>query len=478
MRQWTIPVRIWAILCLTTLAGAASGGFLFYRLESIVASYERLFTRDVHDQDLSRQVQVAFKKQVQEWKDLLLRGHDPAMLTKYSAAFENESKKVTQLVAQLRQNVDSDSARALVDQFAKAHQDMSVTYGKAQQVFVASQSAAQADKMVKGQDRAPTDLIDKIVETLVAQTAERRAAITNSLWRFGAAVGVGFLLLGVVALIVIRSVNEELRVNIAELSRSSQTVAQTALEISSSAELLAQGASEQAASLQETSASSTQTAAMIHRNSEGATTSAKLMAEVESRVTGANRALSKMLEAMENVKGSSAKIAKIIKVIDEIAFQTNILALNAAVEAARAGEAGQGFAVVADEVRSLAQRSARAAKDTESLIQESIEVSNSGHAMVSEVAEAILTVNERAATVRQLVDAVSGGSQEQSRGMEAISSSLHQMDQVTQQSAAAAQESAAAGQELKCQAVRLDDIVRRMSAMLGDTSRETEVGAG
>jgi methyl-accepting chemotaxis protein/methyl-accepting chemotaxis protein-1 (serine sensor receptor) len=462
------------MIALSVFVGVSSGGFLFYRLESIVASYERLFTHDVHDQDLARQMQVTFKKQVQEWKDMLLRGRDPAMLAKYSAAFEKESGNVRQLGALLKQSIDSDRARVMADQFTQAHEAMSVTYRRAQQAFAASKGTAQAraDAMVKGQDRAPTDLIDKLVATLVAQTDGRRAAITNSLWKFGCATGLAFLVLVALSIKVVRGINKDLRRDLAGLSHSAEKVARTALQISAARQTLAQGASEQAASLEETSASSSQTAAMIQRNAEGAAHSAKLMAQVESRVMGANQALAAMLEAMENVKLSSGKIAKIIKVIDQIAFQTNILALNAAVEAARAGEAGAGFAVVADEVRNLAQRSAQAAKDTESLIQESIAVSSGGHAKVSEIAEAIRSITESASTVRTLVDEVSLGSQEQSRGMEIISTSLQQIEQVTQTSTAAAEESAAAGEELKAQAVALNEVVDRMSTMLGAVDRK------
>ena len=139
---------------------------------------------------------------------------------------------------------------------------------------------------------------------------------------------------------------------------------------------------------------------------------------------------------MGDIKASSDKVAKIIKVIDEIAFQTNILALNAAVEAARAGEAGMGFAVVADEVRNLAQRCAQAAKDTAALIEESIVKSNDGKTKVDQVAVAIRAITEESAKVKTLVDEVSLGSQEQTRGIEQVAKALTQMEQVTQQSAA------------------------------------------
>ena len=179
---------------------------------------------------------------------------------------------------------------------------------------------------------------------------------------------------------------------------------------------------------------------------------------------------------MVAIKESSDKVSKIIKTIDEIAFQTNILALNAAVEAARAGEAGMGFAVVADEVRSLAQRSAQAARDTATLIEESIHAANQGHQRVTQVSGAIEAITTSAGRVKQLVDAVSVASREQAQGIDQVTQAITQMEKVTQNTAATAEESAAASEELSAQAESSMGVVARLAVLVGSQA-ETESGA-
>jgi methyl-accepting chemotaxis protein/methyl-accepting chemotaxis protein-1 (serine sensor receptor) len=169
---------------------------------------------------------------------------------------------------------------------------------------------------------------------------------------------------------------------------------------------------------------------------------------------------------MEGINDSSTRISQIIKVIDGIAFQTNILALNAAVEAARAGETGMGFAVVADEVRSLAQRSAQAARDTGALIEESIERSAGGRAKVDHVVAAIGTITAESARFKTLIDEITHGAAEQSRGIDQISKSISQMEQVTQSNAAGAEESAAAAEQLNAQAEAMRAIVEQIRVMV------------
>ena len=214
---------------------------------------------------------------------------------------------------------------------------------------------------------------------------------------------------------------------------------------------------------------------MTRKNAENSRVAADSMVEASHRIGEANRNLEQMVVSMNEINASSDKISKIIKVIDEIAFQTNILALNAAVEAARAGEAGMGFAVVADEVRNLAQRCAQAAKDTAGLIEESITKSNDGKTKLDQVAAAVRSITDSAAKVKTLVDEVKLGSEEQARGIEQVSKAIAQMEKVTQTTAANAEESASASQELSAQSDTLRTIVARLNSMVGGGAKSLEL---
>jgi Tfp pilus assembly PilM family ATPase len=300
--------------------------------------------------------------------------------------------------------------------------------------------------------RSKLDGVDAVVKAGMEQTA---------LWLLPLSICIG---LGVYVLI--SKISRQLGTLIQSISESSTQVSSAVTQISSSSQSLAQGASEQSASLEETSAASEQITSMVHKNAESSRSAAEEMDRVNRRVTDSNAALGEMAASMNGIKESGGKIAKIIKVIDEIAFQTNILALNAAVEAARAGEAGAGFAVVADEVRRLAQRSAQAARDTAPLIEDSIAKSNEGSSKLEQFAVVIRDITESAAKVKLLVDEVNLSSREQSHGIDQVLQAIQQMSQVTQSNAASSQQSAAASEELAAQAESMDSIAQQLRAVV------------
>jgi len=300
--------------------------------------------------------------------------------------------------------------------------------------------------------RAKLDHIDTVVKAGMGRT---------TLWLTPLAICIG---LGVY--LFMSRISASLGALIESISEGSEQVTSAVGQISQSSQSLAQGASEQSASLEETASAAEQITAMTKKNAANSRSAADEMDHVSRRVTDSNNGLTEMAASMNDIKESGGKIAKIIKVIDEIAFQTNILALNAAVEAARAGEAGAGFAVVADEVRSLAQRSAQAARDTAPLIEDSILKSNVGSTKLEQVAVVILDITASAAKVKVLVDEVNLGSKEQARGIEQVSKAIQQISQVTQSNAASSQQSAAASQQLAAQAESMNSIAQELRAMV------------
>ncbi|MGD0299855.1 MAG: methyl-accepting chemotaxis protein [Bryobacteraceae bacterium] len=275
------------------------------------------------------------------------------------------------------------------------------------------------------------------------------------------------LIVGGIAALVLQRSTHNLRDLAGGLETSSIEVTGASQQVAASSQQLAQGATEQAASVEETSASAHEITSIARQNSEAARKASELMVKAESIDGQVKAAIHAMTDSMAGISKSSGEISRVMRVIDEIAFQTNILALNAAVEAARAGEAGMGFAVVADEVRNLAQRSAQASKETASMIEQSVASAAEGQARL----EAVTRSFDESANIRNEVkrysDEIVVASDEQSRGIDQIAQTVQQMSGVTQNTAARAEESAAASQELSSQADALKEIVHRLYELAG-----------
>jgi methyl-accepting chemotaxis protein/methyl-accepting chemotaxis protein-1 (serine sensor receptor) len=277
-----------------------------------------------------------------------------------------------------------------------------------------------------------------------------------------AAIGVALA-----ALYTVQQGNRSLRNFSTQITESAGQVSSSAQQVTAASQALAQGSSEQAATLEETSASAEEINSMTQKNAENARSAATETESADHLLKETTQKLDQMIGSMNEINASSEKISRIIRVIDEIAFQTNILALNAAVEAARAGEAGMGFAVVADEVRNLAQRCAQAAKDTSALIEESIVRSQDGKVRLDEVAKCVRKVVDNASRIKILAGEVHLGSQEQARGIEQIAKAVAQMQRVTQSTAASAEQSASAGEEMSAQASGLNHAAKLLQELIG-----------
>jgi methyl-accepting chemotaxis protein len=479
----TIGKKLFSSIGAILTAALLMGTLAIVGLSRVGAGLDRVVHQDARKQVLADLINVNFTEMISLNRGMNLRAvmKDQASVDKYHQNYRDELDKLNRSLAELAPMLVTDKGKALVQSLTAGearmndfnertyrllnNQDIDGSLNLYKNEFLPYANQLQADALRFSEYQ---------VEIMADESKSDRSVQEQSEW-FTAILFVISLLVGAVVVVVIRQISRDLREAATSLGDGADQVASAAAQVSSSSQSLAQGASEQAASLEETSASSEEINSMARKNTDNSRSTTALLGRSVEKVVQTNQYLREMVVSMNLITDSSGKISKIIKVIDEIAFQTNILALNAAVEAARAGEAGMGFAVVADEVRSLAQRSAQAAKDTALLIEDSIARSNEGKLKVDQVALAIQAVTEDASQVKVLVDEISLGSEEQLRGFDQIGRAISQMEQVTQTTAASAEESAAAAEELSAQSETLKEIVGRLHAMVGGSGQDDHI---
>ena len=470
------------------LSAKLTGGFvtlsaaaLLLAAVSVVAMRSLNRTLDSAIQVDARRVELAGRIQYSSADLLRLEnGIIFRLMSQDAAGSDNYKKRAAEVLAELRK--EFAELGPLVGQVG--------SQGPVQEMAATVQSWSTVhDEMCTALQVQQYDVAQRIVSDRITPTGERMASLAGGYAltaradlesarenaggreRLSLMMIAAFALLSVVCTVVafwvVRGANILLRRVSEAMDAHAEQVAQSAAQVSSSSHALAQSASEQTASLEETSASSEEIDGMTRKTATNMALVASRMKETTDVVGAAGQALADMTGSMRGIGESSAKISKIIRVIDEIAFQTNILALNAAVEAARAGEAGMGFAVVADEVRNLAHRSADAARETAALIEESVSRAEDGNRKMKTVNDAVQSITEISAQVKKLLDEVNSGTQEQASGIRHIAEAILQMQKVTEANAAGAEQSAAAGGQLSTRSDQMKHAARELVVLVG-----------
>lgn len=283
-------------------------------------------------------------------------------------------------------------------------------------------------------------------------------------------LGVALVMLGGISALIVHSITKPLTRVLSALSDCQTGTTSSARQLSEVAGLLASSTNKQAGNVAESSGVLDTLSDQTTRNATAAQSAAELAQRARKSVDDCDGSMQRMVNAISEIQASAGETAKIIKVIDEIAFQTNLLALNAAVEAARAGEAGKGFAVVAEEVRHLAMRSAEAARNTTSLIQQSVQRGENGVRIAGEVSSALRELTGTNHQVTSVIAEIATAGSQQAGSLEQVNQSIAELDKLTQQNAATAQQSAAAGEQLKTQSDQLAIVVKQLTSLVGQSA--------
>jgi len=507
MKSRSIQFKLLALVVLALGLPLATVLFSLNRVYQANGELERISREDFQAQELVLRATVRFEQQIQEWRNVLLRGNEPAALEKHWAAFLQDEADVKAAISEARHAVTYDDLAGKLDDFISAHEDAGQRFRAGLETFKASGFDPRAgDKALDGMDRTATD---RLLQAEASSRERGAKAVTAAVERArnayviaaASCVVVIALALVVLWLFVRRSVVRPLhqaiefaeRIAQGDLSASvssrsrdeagqlldalsrmngalkdivrktreaADSVAAASNQVAAGTSQLAHQSEQQASSLEETAASMEELASTVKLNAENAQKADGVAREASATARAGGDEVRKVVQTMGEISSASRKIGDIVSVIDAIAFQTNILALNAAVEAARAGEQGRGFAVVASEVRSLAQRSATAAKEIKRLIDDSVSQVEAGGRMVEQAGQTMQQVVGSIRHVSHIVTEISASSREQSAGIEQVNAAVVQMDDSTQKNASMVEQSTAAARALQEQAHQLNDAVR------------------
>ncbi|MDN3544155.1 MAG: methyl-accepting chemotaxis protein [Roseateles asaccharophilus] len=493
-------------IALTLVLTLAAGFFGLWTARQALQVFNTEVLSHMAAEREAAELESHFKTQVQEWKNVLLRGSDTALFNKHWQAFQAEESAVQSKVQALIPRLTPEQG-ALAQQFQLSHRKMGEAYRQGLEKFQDNGlDPSIGDMVVRGLDREPAKNLQQLAALIaghsqaVAQQAyasgHQATLLSLSLMLLASVLGVAigvFITRSVIVplrsaaelaaavaqgnlstpvpnggrdelgqlLQALGTMQQQLRALVSDVRHNAEQVAAASAEIAAGNSDLAARTEQQASALQGTASSMDQLDGTVRKNAEGAAQAEQLAQKASGVALAGGQAIATVVQTMQSIHGASERVVSIIEVIDNIAFQTNILALNAAVEAARAGEQGRGFAVVAGEVRTLAQRSAQAAREIRSLILGSNENVQRGSQEVHAAGQTMRQVEQAIGDVSGLIQEISRASLAQSQSVSGLNAAVLRIEEGTQQNAALVEQTSAAAESLRRQAQQLVQLVDR-----------------